>query len=182
MANVCIFCGSSSGEGEYIIKKSRALAKQLALKGHNLVYGGASIGIMGAIAEEFLKVGRDVYGVMPEELMKREISPNNLTELYIVDTMHSRKEAMYKMADCFIALPGGFGTCDELFEILTWRQLGYHDKMIALYNIDNYFDDLLKFMQNAHYKGFVAKQDIGMVLVENEIEGMLKLIEDLATR
>lgn len=124
-----------------------------------LVYGGASIGIMGTLANELLSLGGKVIGVIPERLMTREIAHDHLNELIVVTGMHERKKIMYDKSDAFLVLPGGMGTLDELFEILTWKQLGYHSKPIAILNIDNYYDSLLNFLEHAVESGLVKAKD-----------------------
>jgi len=156
---VCIFCGGGSSNNPEVEKVAKNLMKEFHHLGIELVYGGASIGIMGTLANELLARGGRVTGVIPEKLMTREIAHDQLTELVVVTGMHERKKLMYDRSDAFLILPGGMGTLDELFEILTWKQLGYHSKPIAILNIDHYYDSLLAFLDHAVNAGLVKAKD-----------------------
>ncbi len=149
----------------------------IAGRGWGLVYGGASVGLMGAVADAALAAGAPVIGVLPEVLRDREVAHAGLTELIYVDTMHRRKALMAERADAFIALPGGFGTLDELFEILTWRQLGIHAKPIVLVNTLGYFDGLLRFADHAVEQGFVRAQHRGALQVATDAKAAMRLLE-----
>lgn len=158
MKRICVFCGSSSGTKTEYVDAARALGKAMASRGIDLVYGGASIGLMGAIADSVLEAGGNVTGVIPEHLQQFEISHQGLTELKIVADMHERKAAMAAMADGFIAMPGGIGTLEELIEICTWQQLGLHTKATGVLNIANYYDKLIEFIAHSVDEGFLRAQ------------------------
>lgn len=152
---LCIFCGSSSGNSPAYQDAAEALAETLAESGIGLVYGGAQVGLMGSMADACLKRGVAVIGVIPGALFPREIPHPGLTELHVVDSMHERKQMMYELSDAFVALPGGIGTLEELFEILTWGQLGLHAKPCGLLNVEGYFDKMLEFLDGAVERDFL---------------------------
>lgn len=156
---ICIFCGAGNSKNPKVEEIAKSLMGEFHKLGIELVYGGASIGIMGTLANELLSLGGRVTGVIPERLMTREIAHNGLSELIVVSGMHERKKEMYDKSDAFLILPGGMGTLDELFEILTWKQLGYHSKPIAILNVDGYYDSLLKFLDHAVESGLVKPSD-----------------------
>jgi uncharacterized protein (TIGR00730 family) len=156
---VCIFCGANASLDEEVNNQVKLIMDHFAKHNVELVYGGASIGIMGALATELMVQGGKVTGVIPQQLMKKEIAHAGLTKLHVVKDMHERKKMMYELSDAFLIFPGGMGTMDELFEILTWRQLGLHSKPIAMLNINNYYDHLLKFLDQAVVKGLIASKD-----------------------
>jgi len=156
---ICIFCGANASLDPEVNSQVKLIMDHFAKHEIELVYGGASIGIMGALATELIVQGGKVTGVIPQQLMKKEIAHGGLTKLHVVKDMHDRKKMMYELSDAFLIFPGGMGTMDELFEILTWRQLGLHSKPIALLNINNYYDHLLKFLDLAVDKGLIAKKD-----------------------
>jgi uncharacterized protein (TIGR00730 family) len=155
---ICIFCGSSHSKDHQVSSEVKKVMRQFQDNNWELVYGGASIGIMGDLADELINLGGKVYGVIPRQLTKMEISHSGLTELHIVKDMHERKKMMYDLSDAFLVFPGGMGTLDELFEILTWKQIGIHDKKIALYNINGYFDHLLNFLDKAVEDGLLKQE------------------------
>jgi uncharacterized protein (TIGR00730 family) len=152
---VCIYCGSSLGADPIYSEAAKALSTRLAIDGFNLIYGGASIGIMGVVADTFLEHGAHVTGVIPESLALREIAHVGLSELIVTMSMHERKALMANRADAFIALPGGFGTFEELLEVITWNQLRIMNKPVIVYNVDGYFNSLLTMLGEAEIKGFV---------------------------
>jgi uncharacterized protein (TIGR00730 family) len=170
---VCVFTGSRSGAKGSYTETAVALGDALARRGMGLVYGGAQIGLMGAVADAALAAGGEVIGVLPESLQAREIAHANLTELHIVDSMHTRKALMVERSNAFVALPGGFGTLDELFEILTWAQLGLHQKPIALLNVEAYFDPLLRFIEQAGREGFLHQTHRDLLRVHQDIASLL---------
>ena len=133
-----------------------------------LIYGGAAVGVMGALANRLMSLGGKAQGVIPRQLMKKEIAHAGLTELHVVSDMHARKKMMYDLSDAFLIFPGGMGTMDELFEILTWRQLGFHGKPVALMNINGYFDDLLKFLDHAVKQGLVISKDRSLLFSSSD--------------
>ncbi len=156
---VCIFCGASESRDQKVYEEAKMVMKSFHEKDIELVYGGAAIGVMGALANELMNLGGKAHGVIPRQLMKKEIAHAGLTELHVVPDMHARKKMMYELSDAFLIFPGGMGTMDELFEILTWRQLGFHGKPIALMNINGYFDQLLKFLDHSVEQGLVKPHD-----------------------
>lgn len=157
LQSVCVFCGSRPGARPEYLEAARALGGELARRGLTLVYGGASVGLMGALADAVLAQGGQVVGVLPQNLEKRELAHPRLAELHRVGTMHERKALMAQRADAFLALPGGFGTFDELFEIVTWAQLGLHQKPIGLLDVGGYFEPLLALVDRAVEGGFVPQ-------------------------
>jgi uncharacterized protein (TIGR00730 family) len=165
MKNVGVFAGSSSGARSEYAAGARNLGRALAARGIGLVYGGARVGLMGALADEVLGAGGRVVGVMPESLVAKEVAHKGLTELRVVKTMHERKAMMSDLADGFVALPGGMGTLDELFEIVTWAQLGLHVKPCGVLNIEGYFDRLLAFIEHAVAERFVRSEHAAMISV-----------------
>lgn len=156
---ICIFCGANASLDPEVDKQVKILMQEFAENNVELVYGGAGIGIMGSLATELMLKGGRVTGVIPQQLMKKEIAHAGLTELHVVKDMHDRKKMMYDLSDAFLIFPGGMGTMDELFEILTWKQLGFHAKPIAIFNINNYYDHLLSFLEHAVEKGLIKSQD-----------------------
>ncbi len=173
MKKICVYCGSSSGKGDAYLAAADKLADALVSRGLELVYGGASIGIMGALASAVMERGGSVIGIMPQALMRREIGNDHLTELQVVDSMHERKAAMADQSDGFIALPGGMGTFEELFEILTWAQLGFHNKPVGLLNIDGYYDHLIQFLDHAVEQGLLRQQHRDLLRVQQDPETLL---------
>ncbi len=156
---ICIFCGANGSLDPEVDLQVKLLMDHFALNQVELVYGGAGIGIMGSLATELMVKGGTVTGVIPQQLMKKEIAHAGLTKLHVVKDMHDRKKMMYDLSDAFLIFPGGMGTLDELFEILTWKQLGLHARPIAIFNINNYYDHLLSFLNNAVEKGLVNARD-----------------------
>jgi uncharacterized protein (TIGR00730 family) len=156
---ICIFCGASESRDPVVNSEAKKVMKSFHENNIELIYGGAAIGVMGALANELMNLGGKAQGVIPRQLMKKEIAHAGLTELHVVPDMHARKKMMYDLSDAFLIFPGGMGTMDELFEILTWRQLGFHGKPVALMNINGYFDHLLKFLDHSVEQGLVKPQD-----------------------
>ncbi len=167
MKHICVYCGSSPGKKPEFKAASRELAKELVKRGIGLVYGGSSVGIMGEIADAVLEGNGTVQGIIPKALEKRELSHKGLTKLTVVKSMHERKSAMADASDGFIALPGGLGTLEELFEIMTWAQLGFHKKPCALLNVDGYYDHLCRFLDKSVEMGFVKPIHLKMLIVGN---------------
>jgi uncharacterized protein (TIGR00730 family) len=174
MKYVCVFCGSSKGEPAVYAASARHFGEVLAARGLGLVYGGGHIGLMGVVADAVLQAGGSVIGVIPRSMVERELAHRQLTELHVVETMHQRKALMAERADGFAALPGGFGTADELFEILTWRQLRLHSKPIGLLNVAGFFDPLLAWLDRAVADGFVRSEHRGLIRVAAEPESLLE--------
>ena len=164
MTRVCVFCGSSNGARPAYVDAARAFGAELARRGLGLVYGGGSVGLMGAVADSVLAAGGDVIGVIPQGLASRELAHTGLTEQRVVGSMHERKATMASLADGFVALPGGLGTFEETLEMLTWVQLGIHDKPIAVLNVDRYFDGLLELLATAVREGFVRPEYFELLL------------------
>ncbi|MDH3195590.1 MAG: TIGR00730 family Rossman fold protein [Hyphomicrobiales bacterium] len=173
MKSVCVFCGSNYGARDAYLAAARALAEAIAGRGLTLVYGGANVGLMGALADAALAAGGDVVGVMPEALIAYEIEHKNLSEFHKVGSMHERKALMADLSDGFIALPGGVGTLEETFEIWTWGQLGYHTKPIGFLNVAGYFDKLLAFLDHQSDERFMRRVHRDMLLVEREPDRLL---------
>lgn len=167
---ICVFCGSSPGTRPLYREVATRLGHELAARHVSLVYGGGGIGLMGAVADGVLAGGGEVYGVIPNGLASKEVAHHALTRLEVVGTMHERKARMAELADAFLALPGGMGTFDELFEILTWAQLGIHRKPIGLLNIDHYFDPLLHMVEHAVGEGFVSPSHRELIIVADTID------------
>jgi uncharacterized protein (TIGR00730 family) len=163
--NICVNCGSNTGTRPEYLKAAVDLGRYLAGNNIGLVYGGAGVGLMGAVASSAMENGGSVIGVIPESFADR-VGHENLTELHLVSTMHERKTLMFDLSDGFIALPGGMGTIEELFEILTWAQLGFHTKPCGLLNICGYFDSILAFLENAVAQQFVRQEHRDMLLVD----------------
>lgn len=163
MENICVFCGSASGASEDYTKMAKSLGKELADREMGLVYGGASIGVMGAVADGCLDAGGKVFGVIPESIRDLEVGHQNLTQLEIVDTMHDRKARMYDLSSAFFALPGGMGTLDELCEIVTWAQLQYHAKPCYVINYNGFFDALMQHFKHINQQGFLSDAHLNLV-------------------
>ncbi len=174
---ICVYMGSRDGSRPSYLEQSKALGKAMAHRGHGLVYGGGNTGLMGAVADEMLGAGVETYGVIPAALAELEVAHQGLTELVITNDMHQRKKAMLDRADAFIALPGGLGTFEELFEALTWQQLGFHSKPVGLLNIDGYYDGLIKFLETSVEAGFVSEHHHKSLIVSDNVEDILDQIE-----
>jgi uncharacterized protein (TIGR00730 family) len=170
---VCVFAGSNAGTRAGYRAAARDLGCALAAKGIGLVYGGARVGLMGVVADAVLSAGGRVTGVMPSVLVAKEVAHNGLTDLRVVASMHERKALMSDLADGFIALPGGWGTWEEFFEVLTWGQLGLHQKPCGLLNVDGYFDRLLSFVEHSIDEGFVRREYRTMISVAATPDGLL---------
>lgn len=171
--SICVYCGSSIGRLEAYAESAKALAETLVKNKITLVYGGAGIGIMGMLADQVLMLGGQVIGVIPKALAHKEVMHKNLTELHITESMHERKTLMAELSDGFIALPGGIGTLEELFEIWTWAQLGFHQKPCGLLNIESYYDSLIQFLDHILAEQFVKTHHRNMLIVESDPEKLL---------
>jgi len=174
MKRVCVFTGSAGGVRSEYPAAARSLGLLLAERGIDLVYGGARVGLMGVLADAALSAGGRVIGVIPQALIDKEVAHHGLTELRVVDSMHERKAMMADLADGFIAMPGGWGTLDELFEILTWAQLGLHRKPAGLLNVHGYYDRLLRYVEHATAEGFIRPQHAAMMLVAETPAALLE--------
>jgi uncharacterized protein (TIGR00730 family) len=170
---VAVFCGANAGSRPLYGEMAAALGQELARRGCGLVYGGGSVGLMGALARSVRDSGGAVVGIIPGPLTAREVMGEQIGELRVVESMHERKAAMAALADGFVALPGGFGTLDELFEAITWGQLGIHGKPVGLFNIAGYFDPLLTFIDQAAAEGFIRPQHRQLVVVETTPAALL---------
>lgn len=178
MKYICVYCGSNPGSRPEFTQAAKALGETLARKGLGLVYGGGNVGLMGVLADSALKSGTEVIGVIPEDLVQREVAHRNLTALHEVTSMHERKSLMCGLADGFVALPGGFGTLDEIMEMVTWRQLGYHQKNCGLLNVAGYYDDFLRFLDGAVKSGLILGEHRGLVIAEGDAERLIdRLLE-----
>lgn len=174
MKRVCVFCGSNPGRGDDYTKAAKALGQVIASMNLGLVYGGASVGTMGVIADTVLDGGGEVLGVMPRFLVEKEIAHKRLSDLIIVDSMHERKRLMVELSDGFIALPGGLGTLEEFFEALTWAQLGMHTKPCGLLNVRQYYRWLVKFLDQTVAERFVGAEHRSMILIEESPKTLLE--------
>ena len=177
ITHICVFAGSSRGRGGEYVAAARGLGRLLAGRGIAVVYGGARVGVMGALADAALDNGGRVIGVIPAALVTKEVAHDALSELHVVSSMHERKAMMAELADAFIALPGGLGTWEELFEILTWAQLGLHHKACGVLNTGGYFDRLLAFLDHAVDEEFVRPEHAGMLAVANDATVLLDRLE-----
>lgn len=177
MKRICIFCGSSSGTRAEYRSAARAMGATLAARGIGLVYGGGNVGLMGEVADAVMTGGGEVIGVIPQALVDREVAHHGVTELRVVKSMHERKALMADLSDGFVAMPGGFGTFEEICEIITWAQLGIHAKPCGLLNVEGYYDSLLTLFDEAVEEGFVKPQFRDIVLAESDPVRLLKLFE-----
>ena len=177
MKRLCVYCGSSSGRQPVYAQVARQLARAMVNRNIDLVYGGASVGIMGEIANAVLEEGGDVIGIIPKGLFKKEVAHTGVTELREVDSMHERKSLMADLSDGFIALPGGFGTIEEIFEIITWSQLGMHRKPCGLLNVCHYYDKLIDFLDHAVIEQFIKAAHHSTILVDECPDALLGKFE-----
>ena len=178
MNRVCVFCGSSKGSHPSYQEAAQELARVLVQQQLDLIYGGGGIGLMGVLADTALSLGGRVYGVITEALMAREVAHLQLTELAVVSTMHERKALMSSMADAYIALPGGFGTFEELFEVITWAQLGLHSRPIGLLNVRGYFSPLLELVDHGVKEGFIQASHRQLVMASQEPAELVRSLSD----
>jgi len=174
MRRVCVFCGSYSGVRAEYAAAARAMAAALVRSGLELVYGGGRVGLMGVVADEILHLGGSAVGVIPRALREREVGHDGLTELHVVETMHERKAKMADLADAFIALPGGLGTIEEIFEIWTWAQLGMHQKPCGFLDVAGYYAPLAAFLDHATREGFIRPQLRGTAIFESDPDALLR--------
>ncbi|HET7348572.1 MAG TPA: TIGR00730 family Rossman fold protein [Acidobacteriaceae bacterium] len=174
---ICVFCASAAGASPAYLQAAMDLGRRIAERGYGLLYGGATVGAMGAVADAALAFGGEVVGVIPDVIREREIDHKGLTELHIVRTMHERKAMLSSRADAFLALPGGYGTMDEFIEIVTWAQLRIHAKPCVLVNVGGFWDGLLHFVDHAVREGFIVPENRGLVQVADDPEGALRMVE-----
>jgi uncharacterized protein (TIGR00730 family) len=173
LKRICVFCGSARGSRPAYVAVAKETGRALAERGHEIVYGGGSTGLMGAVADAALEAGGRVIGVIPEALLEWEVAHLGLSELRVTDSMHDRKALMGELADGFLTLPGGFGTLEELFEVLTWAQLGFHPKPCGLLNAARYFDPLLRMLDHSVAEGFVRPVHRALLLDGTALPGLL---------
>jgi uncharacterized protein (TIGR00730 family) len=176
---VCVFCGASSGRLPAYAEAARAFGVAAAARGTGVVYGGGRVGLMGAVAEGALAAGGEVIGVIPQELVDRELAHGGLSELHVVGSLHERKALMAELAEGFVGLPGGFGTLDELLEQLTWSQLGLHAKPVGLLDVEEYWLPLIALARHATAEGFVREADLAAIAVATDAPGLLDRLERL---
>lgn len=176
MNRICVFSGSSTGVLEEYALTAASLGRELARRGIGVVYGGASIGLMGCVADAALEEGGEVIGIIPEALMIKEVVHANLTDLRVVDSMHERKALMESLSDGFIALPGGYGTLEEIAEMITWLQLGFHTKPCGLLDVRGYYSHLIGFLDHAVDQGFLKRKHRDKLLVADTVEGMVRAL------
>jgi uncharacterized protein (TIGR00730 family) len=177
MKRLGVFCGSNRGSSPQYAEAARALGELLAGRNIELVFGGAHVGLMGVVADAVLAGGGSVIGVLPRFMEKKELAHTGLTTLHLVDTMHERKQRMAELADGFVALPGGFGTFEEIFEAITWSQLHLHRSPCGLLNVSGYFDSLVEFLQHSVASGFVRPQQLDSLIVTDTPEALLSRFE-----
>ena len=174
---MCVFCGASSGRSAAYAASARAFGAALATRGLGLVFGGGRVGLMGAVADGALGAGGEVIGVIPQSLVDRELAHAGLSRLDVVGSLHERKARMAELADAFVALPGGFGTLDELLEQLTWSQLGLHAKPVGLLDVEGYWRPLIALARHATEEGFVRESDLAAIAVAEEPEALLDRLD-----
>ncbi|WP_432734814.1 TIGR00730 family Rossman fold protein [Maridesulfovibrio sp. FT414] len=174
MKSICIFLGANPGNDPKYAAAARNMGRELASRKIRTVYGGSNMGLMGILAESALEAGGEVVGVIPESLVKKEVAHFGLTELHVTDSMHERKALMAELSDGFIALPGGIGTMDEIFEIFTWAQLGFHSKPCGLLNIDGYYDRLMHFLNGVVEEGFLREAHKDMLISADTPAGIIE--------
>jgi uncharacterized protein (TIGR00730 family) len=175
--HVCVFCGSNAGGRPEYRESAEALGRLLVARGCGLVYGGGSVGLMGVIADAVLAAGGEVQGVIPKSLATRELLHPGVEPMHVVEGMHARKSLMAELADAFIAMPGGYGTFEELFEVITWAQLGLHAKPIGLLNVAGFFDPLVQLVDHAVAEGFIKAAHRELIVVESEPERLFERLE-----
>lgn len=174
MKTIAVFCGSNSGNETLYTEQTLHFAELLVNRNINLVYGGGAVGLMGLIADRVLELGGTVTGVIPEKLVRAEVSHKNLTKLHVVKTMHERKALMAELSDGFIALPGGIGTLEEIIEVFTWTQLGFHQKPCGLLNIGGFYDKLYSFLEEMQQSGFLSNHHKQSLLIERNPEILIE--------
>jgi uncharacterized protein (TIGR00730 family) len=174
---ICVFCGASSGRRAAYGEAARLLGTAAASRGIGVVYGGGRVGLMGAVADAALAAGGEVIGVIPQELVDRELAHRGLSELHVVGSLHERKALMAELSDAFAALPGGFGTLDELMEQLTWSQLGLHAKPVGLLDVEDYWRPLIALARHATEEGFVREADLAAIAVAGDADALLDRLE-----
>ena len=177
MKHICIFCGSSEAVDKKYLELAKNVGITLGKKGYGIVYGGARVGMMGAVADGALSANAEVIGILPRALQDKEFAHLGLTKLFIVESMAERKQIMFNHSDAFISLPGGFGTLDELFEIVTWAQVGYHNKKSGILNPNGYWDHLNDFVEHAKNEGFIRKEHQLLLHQSSHLDELLKMLD-----
>ncbi len=177
MQRICLFCGSSTGRLEAYAQTAAELGRKLAESGVGLVYGGGRVGLMGAAADASLAAGGEVFGIIPKAICDLEVQHKGCTELHVVESMHIRKQLMHDMSDGFITLPGGHGTFDELFETLTWLQLGYHAKPVGLLNVAGYYDPMIAMLNHSLEEGFLTPFVRELLIIDDDLDSLLTRME-----
>ena len=180
--SVCVYCGSRPGADPAHAQAARLTGQLIGQRGWQLVYGGGKVGLMGIVADAVLAAGGRVVGVIPHKLREREVGHSQLSEIHVVDTMHQRKQMMAERADAFLALPGGIGTLEELFEVWTWRQIGYHDQPIGLLNINGFYDGLLTFLRDTVSGGFLEQAQLDSLHVGKDAAALLQRLSVAAAK
>ena len=175
MKRICVFCGAANGKSDKYLNQAKVVCQLIANQKIGLVYGGATIGVMGAVANAVLENAGDVVGVIPKNLIEFEVAHYKVTKLHIVEDMHERKRMMYDFSDAFLVLPGGMGTLDEMFEILTWSQLKLHSKPIYILNEFGFYDSLLDYIRHSHQEGFIKKEHLTLINELKKPEDILKI-------
>ena len=173
MKAICVYCGANPGVNPVYAQAARAMGQALVARNLALVFGGGHVGLMGIIADEVLRLGGEVTGVIPQQLVDRELAHPGLTRLFVVRDMHERKAMMAQLSDGFVAMPGGMGTLEELFEMLTWSQLGIHAKPVGVLNVDGFYDQLAGFVRHASDEGFIRPEQSALMMVESEPEALI---------
>lgn len=176
-AAICVFCGSQSGARAEYCESARQLAQVLARRQLTVVYGGGHVGMMGALADETLKCGGRIVGIIPRHLMRPEVAHRGLTELHVVESMHERKRMMAERSSAFIVLPGGYGTLEEMFEMVTWLQLQLQSKPVGILNVERFYDPLLEFLKHAAGEGFIRPEHWDLLIVEHSAELLLERLD-----
>ena len=179
--NICVYCGSSDGNNPDFLSHAKLFGSMLANNDHTLIYGGASIGIMGCLADSVMEHGGKVIGVIPRSLFQKEVAHPGITELIEVDDMHQRKSAMAEFADAFVAFPGGFGTMEELFEIITWNQIGIFEKPVTIMNVDGFYDPLIAMIDHALDTEFIKKECREIIQVAETLDECLEFCASEST-
>lgn len=174
--SLCVYCGSRFGDQEAYREAAQATGRLLAQSGGRLVYGGGRVGLMGTVADGALAHGASVVGVIPDALMKREVGHAGVQELHVVQTMHERKMLMAEQSDAFLALPGGIGTMEEIFEMWSWQQLGYHAKPVGLLNVAGYYDALIVFLREGLERGFLSAEQHAALLVDDDLPRLMEAL------
>ena len=182
MKRLAVYCGASMGADPAFAETARALGEEMARRGIGLVYGGGRLGLMGVVADAVMESGGEAYGVIPQALIDLEVAHTGLTELHLVNTMHERKAKMTELTDAFVAIPGGIGTLDELFEAWSWNALGYHAKPFALLNVAGFWDGMISFLDNVTASGFMSPARRSQLLVADSIDGAIEQLDSAIER